>query len=83
MDYTNAALPSKTDNPIVYEEVNNFLRAMERRGATVKDLNEAIGQLQGISFSLSTNAPIKSDALDKLPDNPFRSILNGMLQDKR
>lgn len=80
MDYTNGYF--KADNPVVLEEVRAFLRSMERRGATVKDLNDAITQLNSIAFNLSTNAPVKAEALDKLPDNPFRSMLNEILQNK-
>ena len=43
---------------------------------------DAIVQLNNVSHSISTNALVKADVLDKLPENPFRSILNGMLQSK-
>ena len=64
------------------EEVKTFLQSMERRGATVKDLDDAIVQLNNVSHCISTNALVKADVLDKLPENPFRSMLNGMLQSK-
>lgn len=80
MDFTNGFY--KAENPVVLEEVKTFLQSMERRGATVKDLDDAIVQLNNVSHSISTNALVKADVLDKLPENPFRSILNGMLQSK-
>lgn len=80
MDFTNGFY--KADNPVVLEEVKTFLQSMERRGATVKDLDDAIVQLNNVSHSISTNALVKADVLDDLPDNPFRSMLNGMLQSK-
>lgn len=80
MDFTNGYY--KADNPVVLEEVKTFLQSMERRGATVKDLDDAIVQLNNVSHSISTNALVKADALEKLPENPFRSMLNGMLQSK-
>ena len=80
MDFTNGFY--KADNPVVLEEVKTFLQSMERHGATVKDLDYAIVQLNNVSHSISTNAIVKADALDKLPENPFRSMLNGMLQSK-
>ena len=80
MDFTNGFY--KAENPVVREEVKTFLQSMERRGATVKDLDDAIVQLNNVSHSISTNALVKADVLDDLPDNPFRSILNGMLQSK-
>lgn len=80
MDFTNGFY--KAENPVVLEEVKTFLQSMERRGATVKDLDDAIVQLNNVSHSISTNALVKADVLDKLPENPFRSMLNGMLQSK-
>lgn len=80
MDFTNGFY--KAENPVVLEEVKAFLQSMERRGATVKDLDDAIVQLNNVSHSISTNALVKADVLDKLPENPFRSMLNGMLQSK-
>lgn len=80
MDFTNGFY--KAENPVVFEEVKTFLQSMERRGATVKDLDDAIVQLNNVSHSISTNALVKADVLDDLPDNPFRSMLNGMLQSK-
>lgn len=80
MDFTNGFY--KTENRVILEEVKTFLQSMERRGATVKDLDDAIVQLNNVSHSISTNALVKADVLDDLPDNPFRSILNGMLQSK-
>jgi hypothetical protein len=80
MDFMNGFY--KTENPVILEEVKNFLQSMERRGATVKDLDDAIVQLNNVSRSISTNAFVKADVLDDLPDNPFRSMLNGMLQSK-
>lgn len=80
MDFTNGFY--KVENPVVLEEVKTFLQSMERRGATVKDLDDAIVQLNNVSHSISTNALVKADVLDNLPDNPFRSMLNGMLQSK-
>lgn len=80
MDFTNGFY--KTENPVVLEEVKTFLQSMERRGATVKDLDDAIVQLNNVSHSISTNALVKADVIDKLPENPFRSMLNGMLQSK-
>lgn len=80
MDFTNGFY--KVENPVVLEEVKTFLQLMERRGATVKDLDDAIVQLNNVSHSISTNALVKADVLDKLPENPFRSMLNGMLQSK-
>ena len=80
MDFTNGFY--KAENPVVHEEVKTFLQSMERRGATVKDLDDAIVQLKNVSHSISTNALVKADVLDKLPENPFRSMLNGMLQSK-
>lgn len=80
MDFTNGFY--KAENPVVLEEVKTFLQSMERRGATVKDLDDAIVQLNNVSHSISTNALVKADVLDDLPDNPFRSMLNGMLQSK-
>lgn len=76
MDFTNGFY--KAENPVVLEEVETFLQSM----ATVKDLDDAIVQLNNVSHSISTNALVKADVLDDLPDNPFRSILNGMLQSK-
>jgi hypothetical protein len=81
MDFTNGFY--KTENPVILEEVKTFLQSMERRGATVKDLDDAIVQLNNVSHSISTNALVKADVLDDLPNNPFRSMLNGMLQSKR
>lgn len=80
MDFTNGFY--KAENPVVLEKVKTFLQSMERRGATVKDLDDAIVQLKNVSHSISTNALVKADVLDKLPENPFRSMLNGMLQSK-
>ena len=80
MDFTNGFY--KAENPVVLEEVKTFLQSMERRGATVKDLDDAIVQLNNVSHSISTNALVKAGVLDKLPENPFRSMLNGMLQSK-
>lgn len=80
MDFTNGFY--KAENPVVLEEVKTFLQSMERRGATVKDLDDAIVKLNNVSHSISTNALVKADVLDKLPENPFRSMLNGMLQSK-
>lgn len=80
MDFTNGFY--KAENPVVLEEVKTFLQSMERRGATVKDLDDAIVQLNNVSHSISTNALVKADVLDDLPDNPFRSMLNRMLQSK-
>lgn len=80
MDFTSGFY--KTENPVVLEEVKTFLQSMERRGATVKDLDDAIVQLNNVSHSISTNALVKADVLDDLPNNPFRSMLNGMLQSK-
>ena len=80
MDFTNGFY--KTENPVVLEEVKTFLQSMERRGATVKDLDDTIVQLNNVSPSISTNALVKADALNDLPNNPFRSMLNGMLQSK-
>ena len=71
MDFTNGFY--KAENPVVLEEVKTFLQSMERRGATVKDLDDAIVQLNNVSHSISTNALVKADVLDKLPENPFRS----------
>ena len=76
MDFTNGFY--KAENPVVLEEVETFLQSM----ATVKDLDDAIVQLNNVSHSISTNALVKADVLDDLPDNPFRSMLNGMLQSK-
>ena len=69
MDFTNGFY--KAENPVVLEEVKTFLQSMD-----------AIVQLNNVSHSISTNALVKADVLDDLPDNPFRSILNGMLQSK-
>lgn len=80
MDFTNGYY--KVENPVALEEVKTFLQSMEQRGATVKDLDDAIVQLNNVSHSISTNALVKADALEKLPENPFRSMLNGMLQSK-
>ena len=80
MDFTNGFY--KTENPVVLEEVKTFLQSMERRGATVKDLDDAIVQLNNVSHSISTNALVKADVLDNLPNNPFRSMLNGMYKAK-
>lgn len=80
MDFTNGYY--KAENPVVLEELKTFLQSMERRGATVKDLDDAIVQLNNVSHSISTNALVKADVLDKLPENPFRSMLNEMLQSK-
>lgn len=76
MDFTNGFY--KAENPVVLEEVETFLQSM----ATVKDLDDAIVQLNNVSHSISTNALDKADVLDDLPNNPFRSMLNGMLQSK-
>jgi hypothetical protein len=76
MDFTNGFY--KAENPVVLEEVETFLQSM----ATVKDLDDAIVQLNNVSHSISTNALVKADVLDDLPNNPFRSMLNGMLQSK-
>ena len=76
MDFTNGFY--KAENPVVLEEVGTFLQSM----ATVKDLDDAIVQLNNVSHSISTNALVKADVLDDLPNNPFRSMLNGMLQSK-
>ena len=76
MDFTNGFY--KAENPVVLEEVETFLQSM----ATVKDLDDAIVQLNNVSHSISTNALVKANVLDDLPDNPFRSMLNGMLQSK-
>lgn len=76
MDFTNGFY--KAENPVVLEEVKTFLQSM----ATVKDLDDAIVQLNNVSHSISTNALVKADVLDDLPNNPFRSMLNGMLQSK-
>ena len=38
MDFTNGFY--KAENPVVFEEVKTFLQSMERRGATVKDLDD-------------------------------------------
>ena len=76
MDFTNGFY--KAENPGVLEEVETFLQSM----ATVKDLDDAIVQLNNVSHSISTNALVKADVLDDLPNNPFRSMLNGMLQSK-
>ena len=80
MDFTNGYY--KAENPVVLEEVKTFLQSMEQRGATVKDLNDAIVQLNNVSHSISTNALVKADALDNLPENPFRSMLKDALQNK-
>lgn len=80
MDFTNGYY--KAENPVVLEEVKTFLQSMEQRGATVKDLNDAIVQLNNVSHSISTNALVKADALDNLPENPFRSMLKDVLQNK-
>ena len=72
MDFTNGFY--KAENPVVLEEVKTFLQSMERRGATVKDLDDAIVQLNNVSHSIGTNALVKADVLDDLPDNPFRSM---------
>ena len=80
MDFTNGFY--KEDNPVILEEVKAFLQSMERRGATVKDLDDAIVQLNNVSHSISTNALVKADVLDKLPENPFRSMLKDALQNK-
>ena len=74
MDFTNGFY--KAENPVVLEEVKTFLQSMERRGATVKDLDDAIVQLNNVSHSIGTNALVKADVLDDLPDNPFRSMVN-------
>lgn len=76
MDFTNGFY--KAENPVVLEEVETFLQSM----ATVKDLDDAIVQLNNVSHSISTNALVKADVLDDLPNNPLRSMLNGMLQSK-
>lgn len=76
MDFTNGFY--KAENPVVLEEVETFLQSM----ATVKDLDDAIVQLNNVSHSISTNALVKADVLDDLPNNPFHSMLNGMLQSK-
>lgn len=76
MDFTNGFY--KAENPVVLEEVETFLQSM----AIVKDLDDAIVQLNNVSHSISTNALVKADVLDDLPNNPFRSMLNGMLQSK-
>lgn len=76
MDFTNGFY--KAENPVVLEEVETFLQSM----ATVKDLDDSIVQLNNVSHSISTNALVKADVLDDLPNNPFRSMLNGMLQSK-
>ena len=76
MNFTNGFY--KAENPVVLEEVETFLQSM----ATVKDLDDAIVQLNNVSHSISTNALVKADVLDDLPNNPFRSMLNGMLQSK-
>lgn len=47
MDFTNGFY--KAENPVVLEEVKTFLQSMERRGATVKDLDDAIVQLNNVS----------------------------------
>ena len=62
MDFTNGFY--KAENPVVLEEVKTFLQSMERRGATVKDLDDAIVQLNNVSHSISTNALVKADVLD-------------------
>lgn len=80
MDFTNGFY--KTENPVVLEEVKAFLQSMERRGATVKDLDDAIVQLNNVSHSISTNALVKADVLDNLSENPFRSMLKNALQNK-
>ena len=76
MDFTNGFY--KAENPVVLEEVETFLQSM----ATVKALDDSIVQLNNVSHSISTNALVKADVLDDLPNNPFRSMLNGMLQSK-
>ena len=80
MDFTNGFY--KTENPVVLEEVKAFLLSMEQRGATVKDLDDAIVQLNNVSHSISTNALVKADVLDKFHENPFRSMLKDALQNK-
>lgn len=80
MDFTNGFY--KAENPVVLKEVKTFLQSMERRGATVRDLDDAIVQLNNVSHSISTNALVKADVLDKLPENPFRSMLKDVLQNK-
>lgn len=65
MDFTNGFY--KAENPVVLEEVETFLQSM----ATVKDLDDSIVQLNNVSHSISTNALVKADVLDDLPNNPF------------
>lgn len=55
MDFTNGFY--KAENPVVLEEVKTFLQSMERRGATVKDLDDAIVQLNNVSHSKSFKEP--------------------------
>lgn len=69
MDFTNGFY--KAENPVVLEEVKTFLQSMERRGATVKDLDDAIVQLNNVSHSISTNALVKADVLESCLKTPF------------